>query len=403
MVAFHYPPATDAGASRTQKFSEYLSDYGWDPIVLTATPNAYRKCDPTYQAPEKLAGKIHRAFSLNSARDLSIFGRYPRIFEYPDWYLSWYWHAMRKGKALVRQHQPDVIWSTFPASTAHLIAGRLAKKYNLPWVADFRDPLGSHYDELITGNSFASFIDKKTFETADHLVFVCEQAANLYKKIYFDRPSISVIGNGFDDSIYETAKNYRVKPEKKQFVMSYFGSVYVGASTSARYLPPFLKAIASLKEKGVITAQKFQVMFWGSDGLERYDELIESLGIRDLITGNERISQKEAMQKMIESDSLMLLQGPVFNCQIPLKFYEYVATGNPILALTERDGATGMAAREIGNVIIAPMNDVVKISDAVEEALMAKRREVDESILKYSRRFQTGVLRGVLDEAKNLC
>ena len=107
------------------------------------------------------------------------------------------------------------------------------------------------------------------------------------------------------------------------------------------------------------------------------------------------------MQKMIESDALMLLQGPVFNCQIPLKFYEYVATGNPILALTEHDGATGTAARAIENAIIAPMSDVAEIERAAEKLLTARRREVDESVLKYSRRFQTEALVGVLDEAKN--
>ena len=35
--------------------------------------------------------------------------------------------------------QPDILVSSSPYITSHLVASRISKKFNLKWVADFRD------------------------------------------------------------------------------------------------------------------------------------------------------------------------------------------------------------------------------------------------------------------------
>jgi hypothetical protein len=42
MVAYHFPPlAGSSGIQRTLRFVQHLPRYGWHPMVLTVTANAY--------------------------------------------------------------------------------------------------------------------------------------------------------------------------------------------------------------------------------------------------------------------------------------------------------------------------------------------------------------------------
>ena len=57
MVAFHYPPCMgSSGLQRALKFSRYLRDVGWEPIILSASPNAYPKTsnDQMDEIPEDI-------------------------------------------------------------------------------------------------------------------------------------------------------------------------------------------------------------------------------------------------------------------------------------------------------------------------------------------------------------
>ena len=41
MVAYHFPPlAGGSGIQRTLRFAQYLPEFGWQPLVLTASPCA---------------------------------------------------------------------------------------------------------------------------------------------------------------------------------------------------------------------------------------------------------------------------------------------------------------------------------------------------------------------------
>src|SRR5262245_40121487 len=77
MVAFHFPPCTGtSGVHRTDKFARYLPEYGWSPVVLTASPRAYpSSTEATAQNTSDLP--VARALALDAARNLAIGGRYP--------------------------------------------------------------------------------------------------------------------------------------------------------------------------------------------------------------------------------------------------------------------------------------------------------------------------------------
>src|SRR5215510_13823207 len=91
MIAFHYPPLRgSSGIQRTLKFSRYLPDYGWQPIILTAKPQAYPQVgeDQLHEIPESVP--VIRAFALDTARHLSFRGYYLRRMALPDRWVSWW-------------------------------------------------------------------------------------------------------------------------------------------------------------------------------------------------------------------------------------------------------------------------------------------------------------------------
>ena len=142
MVAFHYPPCFgSSGYLRTLKFSRYLPQHGWQPIVLTAHPRAYPQTTAEQLPEVPPIASVTRTFALDARRHLAIRGSSLRIMALPDQWSSWWLSAVPAGLRLVRRYRPAVLWSTYPIATAHLIGLTLHRLTGIPWVADFRDSM----------------------------------------------------------------------------------------------------------------------------------------------------------------------------------------------------------------------------------------------------------------------
>jgi hypothetical protein len=122
MIAYHYPPfCGGSGVLRTLKFSRYLPEQGWRPIALSANPRAYPQCGEEQLSEIPRSAVVERAFALDTARHLAIRGAYARWLAQPDRWSSWWFGAVPAGLRLIRTYRPEVIWSTYPIPTAHLI------------------------------------------------------------------------------------------------------------------------------------------------------------------------------------------------------------------------------------------------------------------------------------------
>ena len=136
MIAFHYPPLRgSSGIQRTLSFSRDLPDHGWEPIVLSAHPRAYESSGDDQLKDIPSGVPVYRPFALDTARHLAVRGRYLKALAIPDRWSSWRWGAIPCGARILKEHRPDVIWSTFPIATAHVIGRSLHARSGKPWVA----------------------------------------------------------------------------------------------------------------------------------------------------------------------------------------------------------------------------------------------------------------------------
>ena len=205
MIAYHFPPlAGSSGIQRTLRFARYLPEFGWEPLVLTAHPRAYERTGADLLAELPKETVVVRAPAFDTARHFSIAGRYPGFLARPDRWISWLPGATLAGMSMIRCYRPDVIWSTYPIATAHMIGAALHKHSGLPWVADFRDPMAQdgYPSDPRVWKSFKR-IEERVAHEASLCTFTTTGTARVYSERYPQAAScFKVIENGYDEETF---------------------------------------------------------------------------------------------------------------------------------------------------------------------------------------------------------
>ncbi|MFW5969803.1 MAG: glycosyltransferase, partial [Halofilum sp. (in: g-proteobacteria)] len=205
MVAYHFPPlAGSSGVQRTLRFAQYLPEFGWDPIVLTAHPRAYARTSDDQLGDIGERVEVIRAPAWDTARHFAFAGRYPRFLARPDRWISWWLGAAPAGLRAIRRFRPDAIWSTYPIATAHRIGATLAHRSGLPWIADFRDPMAqeAYPRDPVTRRRFVA-IERDTIRSAHRTTFTTPGAIDSYGERYPDRRDrLRLVENGYDEETF---------------------------------------------------------------------------------------------------------------------------------------------------------------------------------------------------------
>lgn len=125
LIACHFPPENIVGSLRPGRFFRYLPEFGYAPYVLTASPQP--QPDPRIS----VAPYVHDWKGKFWLLTLAPYDDKP----------SWAAVAERAGAEVLRRHNLRLILSTSPPYSVHSAAAALARQFQIPWVADVRDPL----------------------------------------------------------------------------------------------------------------------------------------------------------------------------------------------------------------------------------------------------------------------
>lgn len=362
MIAFHFPPqAGSSGIQRTLSFSKNLGKCGWEPIVLSAHPRAYDAQSVSLLTSIAPSLIVRRVFALDAKRHLGIKGRYSALSALPDRWVSWWLGAVPAGLKLVRSHRPQVIWSTFPIATAHLIGLTLHRLTGLPWVADFRDPmLQPAYPNSAMQRRVYGWIERETIKRCRIAVFTTHSAMQSYRTRFPELPAdkFVVIENGYDDDDFS---NHAASGEhantdanaNARTTLVHSGVLYQNGRDPSR----FLQAIAGLKHAGSLDARGLRVILRAPGDIGHMTALVATFGVEDIVEVAPPVPYREALNEMLEADGLLVFQGRQFNSQVPAKIYEYFRARKPILALVDPDGETAQVLQAAGFDALAAMDD----------------------------------------------
>jgi hypothetical protein len=388
MIAFHFPPMHGSSSiQRTLKFAQYLPQYGWEPIVLSAHPRAY---SATRNEQMDTSITVQRSFALDSARHLAWRGRYPRWLATPDRWASWWGSAVPSALGLIHRYRPQLIWSTYPIATAHLIALAVRRLSGLPWVADLRDPMTEPgYPADPRTHAVHTNIEARTAMRCSRLVCTTPGAVRAYQQRFPELPPgrIQLIENGFDEQDFQSA---RPMPRNDgRFTLLHSGVVYPAERNPA----PLFRALAHLTASGLIRPEKFRLVFRASGHDAMLRDHIAAFKLGDMVELAAPLPYHQALGEMMGAEGLLLLQGSDCNAQIPAKLYEYLRAGRPILALTDAAGDTAALLRRHGNAIIAGLAGPDAIATALMQFLSHQAEPCSQDIIaSHSRLARTAQL-----------
>jgi glycosyltransferase involved in cell wall biosynthesis len=397
MVAYHYPPQSgSSGVQRTLRFADYLPEFGWEPIVLTASRRAYERSEPGSADPPH----VHRAFALDAARHLGVGGRYLRASALPDRWSSWWLGAVPLGLRLARRYGADAIWSTYPIATAHMIGRSLQSASGLPWVADFRDPMleADYPADPAVRRAFAR-VEGGAIAHSAAAVFTTPGARDAFAGKYplADAARFHVIENGYDEDAFARAESAPdVRGGDAPFTLLHSGIVY----PSERDPRALFGALAMLRARGVIAAGSFRLALRAPVHEAALRPLLAQAGVDDLVDLLPPLPYEQALREMLAADALLVLQAANCNQQIPAKLYEYMRARRPILALTDPAGDTARALH--GIAALAPLDNQEAIAAALERFLADVRGALApvpalERVRAHTRHARTRELASLLD------
>lgn len=402
MIAFHYPPvAGSSGVQRTLKFANYLLNHAWQPTVLTVIPGAYRKISNGQLSEIDENVRVIRCWALDAKRHLSMFGRYPGFLARPDSWSTWRYMAVIRGLAELRRQKHDLIWSTYPIATAHLIAAALHRRSRVPWVADFRDMMVDEgYPEESVKREFYADIERNTCELAARIVVTTPGTERLFEERYprSGKGKLACIRNGYDEEDFSIADGRKPQRTDDKILLVHSGILY----PSERDPRQFFEAVRDLRDAGTISASNTEIRLRATGHDDYHSALILKMGIEDIVRLEAGIAYIDALAEMMVSDGLLLFQASNCNDQVPAKVYEYFRAKKPILGLTDPGGDTAQLLKEAGCEWIAPLDEATRIADVLADFIAAIRAGCVGNVrsdvaLRYSRRQQAAQLADLFD------
>lgn len=318
-ITRYFPPEASGGARRPRALINILRKMGHD--VWVAGPQGIDDQQIIIAAHPNFPAKIYSETRLQEASSAPSFSEKLRLyFMLPDTEISW---ALRLERAILASKQRfDIVISTNPPESLHLIASRLKDKLGTKWIADLRDPWIFPPQRKILENPIRRFIEtfiaKYIFKKCDGIIAVSDSVMKdtySYAATNIMRDIIGHIAEKYDGPAFE-------------FPSETFNIVHTGSISFSNPLTefaPLLDEFSHLVEMRK-DARLYLVGRLSQDeltqiGAFKYKDYIHVLGQKP---------REIARAMQLGADALVVVSGKNSHA-LPGKFSEYQLTGRPIL------------------------------------------------------------------------
>ncbi len=387
IITYYWPPAGSSGVQRWLKFVKYIRNFGWEPVVFTSKNPEVQSYDNTLikDIPENLTViqreviEPYRLFRFFTGRksnmgvgfassemkqslvqSLSVWIR-GNLF-IPDPRILWVKPSVRFLKKYNKENQIDLIVTTGPPHSIHLIGLALKEQLDVKWIADFRDPWTNidYFEELKLGKRARRkhhFLEKRVVETADAVVVVSKAMVNDFKLCNPQR--IEVITNGFDEDDFPTEDITL----DKNFTVTHIGSI-----PPNRNCPNLWKAIRLMTDRNEEFRKKLAIQLVGNVDTTVLNE-IDANGLKEYCYLTGYLPHIKSLEIMRSSQVLLLLVNNSPNAEGILtgKLFEYFAAKRPILAIGPKGGELQHLITKTNTGYLAQSSNLDEIISAIEQ------------------------------------
>lgn len=334
-ITYFFPPLAGAGVGRTLKFSRNLPELGWKPIIISASENVQYTKDYSLLKEVSKELDVHRIGhkKLPSSEIQYLRNKLKIAYDFPDIFKNWYLPAYQEARKILNKEKIDLIFSSSAPFTSHFIAMKLHDEFNIPWVADFRDPwsgndiLNSHYEKMLVKplryriKSKIKYEERRIIENADRTIVTSWYHQQQLRELHHvSSDKLEVITNGYDELDFNDLK-YRNKLYPEKITITFIGSFYTGFKELAL---DFLRTLYEIDHN-------IEMIYIGKSASEMSNISMENL------TCINNIPRQKMLTLSSGSDFLFIVM-PSSAKWIPGKLFEYLRLGKPIIALTPEDG-----------------------------------------------------------------
>jgi glycosyltransferase involved in cell wall biosynthesis len=360
IISYYWPPSGGAGVQRWVKYSKYLNSAGVDVSVITVDDKvaSYSSID------ESLIKDVDSNIKVYRTKSFEIINWYSSLvgkknvptagfsnvnnegwiqklatairsnFFIPDPRIGWNKYAYKKAIEIIQKESITTVITTSPPHSTQLIGLKLKRKLGIKWIADLRDPWTDiYYYDLLRHSSISNKINKqferKVFKHADQILTVSKGLKNLFSQRFGSKigKKTTIIYNGFDEDDFNGKTKSSIN---KNFTISYTGTI------SDQYDPIlFLEALDTVSKK--LSNISIMLQFVGTIS-SNIAKLSQSKHFETELVST--VPHNLINQYQVDADMLLLvIPNTTHAAGIATgKFFEYLASQNPIVCLGPKQG-----------------------------------------------------------------
>ena len=419
IITYYWPPSGGSGVQRWLKFSKYLRDFNIEPVIYTVDNPSYPIKDTSLESEIPLGLEVLKQPIFEPNSFLSIFGNNKkkesagflnpnptllgRFFQYvranyfiPDARKFWIKPSVKFLSNYLNNNEIDVVITTGPPHSIHIIGLALRDKFKIKWISDFRDPWTEidYFQQLpLTkkANKKHHQLEQEVLEKSDMVIVVGE---TMKKKFLKHNYNIEVLTNGFDS--YENSLTIELD--------SNFSITHVGLMNADRNPTILWEVLYEISSENIDFKNNLRIKFIGK---------IDDTVIQDIQVFNTNnivripyLDHDEVRKYQASSQVLLLSINHVPSAKgiITGKIFEYLQAKRPILGIGPEDGDAAAILKKTNAGNIVGFNNKVELKTAVlklykdfkEEKLFVKSINIEQFHRKNITRQLAQVIKKVV-------
>ncbi|MBQ8838532.1 MAG: glycosyltransferase family 4 protein [Bacteroidales bacterium] len=433
IISYYWPPTGGSGVQRWVKFVKYLPEEGWEPVIYTPENPEMLAVDDTLAAeipagtevikthitePYELykkflrkSGHSREAVEVNpvNARSKSLAQRVAMWirgnFFRPDPRCLWIRPSVRFLKKYLKEHPVDLIVSTGPPQSMHLIGMKLSEQTGLPWIADFRDPWTKifYFKHLAMNRCTEKWHKRKEKEVLDAATAVVAVSPMVQQEFQsMTCTPVELITNGFDECDFNNERYPDAAGgEGRPFIVTHTGLFAADGNPTELW-----SALAEKCAQDEMFRKCMEIRLIGKTD-EQVLSSIEACGLKANLhdMGYQPHSVAVEQQKRASLLILPLRKEPEYKAVLPGKLFEYLASWRPVLGIGQSDGAMASILNMTKTGVVLDWNDKASLKRFIELCWQRHQKGElsveDADISRFTRRNLTRQMAQLFDRLTN--